>query len=314
MLEELSKDLDILSCQILCSKLNSLKDLLQTEKARGKRDNVDICTNGNIVYLPKSGEAVFVGDLHGDFEALVSIVGQSGFFEAMKKRKNFFLVFLGDYGDRGRKTIETINGVINLKLAYPRNIVLLKGNHEELSIAERYGTYDVFAKEYGDDDGKSLLCSYCHVMSALPAVVITANGIVGVHGGVPNQDINSLEVLNTEQGESLVWQMTWSDPTQNVSGRQWNFRGDSVTAFGESAFDTFMKIVPATLMVRSHEYFPEGVRLLFHDRLATIFSNGSERSRSSYYGHRVKRPVFLKVKLGDKKDRFQASDFIEVLY
>jgi hypothetical protein len=75
-----------------------------------------------------------------------------------------------------------------------------------------------------------------------------------------------------------------------------------------------MKAVPATLMVRSHQYPSQGVRLFFKDRLATIFSNGSGRSQSSAYSRRVHRPVFLQVDLSEKKERFQSSDFVEVLY
>ncbi len=314
MLKELSTDSGIPACKTLYDKLNSLKDLLQKEKAKVKKSSINVRTNGNIAYLPKKGKAIFVGDLHGDFEALVSIVKQSRFFGAMKKKEKLFLVFLGDYGDRGLKTIETINGVASLKLTYPGNVILLKGNHEERMIAERYGTYDVFVRKYGSQQGESLFSFYCQVMSVLPALVIAANGIIGVHGGIPNQDINSLEVLNTEQGEELVQQMTWNDPDSYILGRRSNSRGDFITTFGEDAFNVFMKIIPATLMVRSHEYFSEGVRLLFQDRLATIFSNGSERSRSSHYRHQVERPVFLKVRLDDKKDKFQDSDFIEVLY
>ncbi len=40
------------------------------------------------------------------------------------------MVFLGDYGDRGPKSPELYYAVLSLKLAFPRQVVLLRGNHE----------------------------------------------------------------------------------------------------------------------------------------------------------------------------------------
>ncbi len=313
MLKGLFVDSGTPSYETFYTKLNSLRKLIGKEKKDEKKKD-KISRDGNIAYLPNRGTAVFIGDLHGDFEALVSIVNQLDFLNAMKDNKNVFLVFLGDYGDRGEKIIETINEVITLKLLHPENVILLKGNHEEMRIAEAFGTYDAFLRAYGRERGEFLFEFYCETMSDLPAIAITANGIIGVHGGIPNQDIESLEILNTEKGESLIREITWNDPSSRISERGFNNRGGSTTTFGEKAFERFMKIVPAALMVRSHQYPPEGVELFFENRLATIFSNGSERSLSSDYSLYVHRPVFLKIGLTSKKDKFKDSDFIEVLY
>jgi len=313
VLKGLFADSGIPSYDKFCAKLTSLTKIQKKEKQAEKKEK-EVFINGNISYLPSKGKAYFVGDLHGDFEALVSIIQQTGFLEAMKTGEEVFLVFLGDYGDRGRKIIETIHEVLTLKISYPENIILLKGNHEELRIAECFGTYDAFLEVYGSERGEFLLNFYCDVMSDLPVMAITANKIVGVHGGIPNRDIESLDVLNTSQGISYAREMTWNDPNPFISEMGFNDRGGSTKTFGEKAFERFMKIIPANLMVRSHQYPSMGVRLFFADRLATIFSNGSDRSQSSAYGHYVHRPVFLKIELSEEKGKFQDSDFIEVLY
>jgi len=270
--------------------------------------------DGKIVFLPKQGKAFFIGDLHGDFEALISIGKQTNFLVAMDLCENEFLVFLGDYGDRGAKILETINEVITLKLLYPENVVLLRGNHEEEEMAEAYGTYDVFVRSYGREKVEYLFKLYCATMTSLPIVAIAPNGIIGVHGGIPNRQINSIKVLNGNLGESYAREMTWNDPDEQISGWRFNSRGGSTKMFGEDAFDDFMKAVPANVMVRSHQYPSEGVKLFFKNRLATIFSNGSERSVSSAYSDYVRSPVFLETDLSRKKDRFEQSDFIKVLY
>lgn len=313
MLEGLLADSGIPPYEKFCARLNSLKEIQKKEKG-GKKRNNKVFIDEKIAYLPQKGTAFFIGDLHGDFEALVSIVKQARFFEAMKAGEKVFLVFLGDYGDRGKKIIETIYGILTLKTSYPKNVILLKGNHEELEMAEYYGTYEIFLQTYGGEKGEFLFNLYCDVMSGLPVTAVATDRIIGVHAGIPNQDIKSLDILNTSQGVSYVKEMIWNDPNPSIPERGFNSRGGSTTTFGEKAFQRFMEIAPASLMVRSHQYSLAGVELLFSDRLATIFSNGSERGQSSAYSHNVRRPVFLKVNLSEKKERFQDSDFIEVLY
>jgi len=295
------------------SKLISLAKLSVAREAK-KRRLSKLFIKGNIVYLPDKGTGVFVGDLHGDLEAVVSIVNQIDFLTRMERGAKVFLTFLGDYGDRGYEIIETINEVITLKLRYPRNIILLRGNHEDRDIATNFGTYDAFLQKYGRERGQFLFNFYCDVMGRLPVVAVTANGIIAVHGGIPNEDIKSLKILNTYEGESYAREMVWNDPDPSISEWDYSIRGPTERRFGEAAFDRFMKAIPADLMVRSHQWPKNGGNLLFKDRLAIIFSNGSDKSRASFYSSKCDHPTFLKVDLGAQRDKFEKSDFVEVLY
>ena len=76
------------------------------KKEDGQIGNLTIINR--LVKLEPLGEALVIGDLHGDLESLTSILQTSRFLKKMEKAKDATLIFLGDYGDRGEKSARNL--------------------------------------------------------------------------------------------------------------------------------------------------------------------------------------------------------------
>ena len=98
---------------------------------------------------------IAVGDIHGQFDMLQELMGK------IDPSDRDFFVFIGDYIDRGKKSREVVDYLINFKKEYKS--VFLRGNHEDmlldlLGLDEEaiYGSYyernggEFTALSYGD--------------------------------------------------------------------------------------------------------------------------------------------------------------------
>lgn len=77
-----------------------------------------------------------VGDIHGQYSDLIRMFEMCGF----PPSSNF--LFLGDYVDRGKHSLETILLLMCYKIKFPENFFLLRGNHECANVTRVYGFYD----------------------------------------------------------------------------------------------------------------------------------------------------------------------------
>jgi serine/threonine-protein phosphatase PP1 catalytic subunit len=95
----------------------------------------DIFWNGRLL-VRRWHYFVLLGDIHGQYTDLLRLFEYGGF----PPESNY--LFLGDYVDRGKQSLESICLLLAYKIKYPENFFLLRGNHECASINRIYGFYD----------------------------------------------------------------------------------------------------------------------------------------------------------------------------
>jgi hypothetical protein len=158
-----------------------------TEALRGERGRSGHQTvEEGLVRLDAVGEAVVVGDLHGDLQSLTAVLEGSGFVEKASASGDVVLVFLGDYGDRGARSAEVYYVVLSLKLNFPANVVLLRGNHEgpEDLMASPHDLPIQFRYRFGKD-GVAAYAKTRELFARLYNAVLVERRYLMVHGGLP---------------------------------------------------------------------------------------------------------------------------------
>jgi len=222
----------------------------------------------------ESGKIIFVGDTHGDLEATEKIIHRY-----LKPRNK--LVFLGDYVDRGPASLDNINFLLGRKIEHPDSLYLLMGNHEG------HAVFSFQPADFWEGLDTELRQRYSEVLSKLPLVVSTPNGIIALHGALP--DVPGLEDINRIKPRSAEWhQITWGDWQERRGGFLGINPYTGRPQFGRDWFEEIMSRLGKNVLIRSHQ--PDAPPTMYGRRCLTIFT-------SSAYKHRVSERTIALVDL-----------------
>lgn len=196
----------------------------------------------------KDNNITYVGSIAGHFDALLKIFKANG----APSDKNTY-VFLGRYVDRGDKSLETLTLLLAYKIKYPKNVWLLRGNHESLAISTIYGlrdqcnTYEYKAKNF---------LAICDCFDCMPFAAIIDKKIFCVSSGI-SPDLKNLDVIKQIKlptdipPKGLKTDLLWSEPKEDIDSAEFEYstRGAG-RFFGEKAVLEFCKKFGFDLVIR----------------------------------------------------------------
>ncbi|CAI8603066.1 unnamed protein product [Vicia faba] len=206
------------------------------------------------------------GDVHGQYPDLLRLFEYGG----LPPRSNY--LFLGDYVDRGKQSLETICLLLAYKIKYPRNFFLLRGNHECASINRVYGFYDECKRRYN----VKLWKTFTDCFNCLPVAALIDEKIICMHGGLSPELNNLNQIKNLQRPcevpeSGLLCDLLWSDPSSDVQGWGESERGVSYT-FGTDRVREFLQKHDLDLICRAHQVVEDGYEFFANRQLVTIFS------------------------------------------
>jgi hypothetical protein len=239
----------------------------------GKIGNLSI--SERLVKLEPLGEALVIGDLHGDLESLVKILNSSGFTRKMVARRDSTLLFLGDYGDRGPCSAEVYYTILKLKLEFPDQVVLLRGNHEgpEDLMASPHDLPMQFQARF-KENWTAAYSAVRKLFAYLYNAVLVEERYLLVHGGLSKeittaQDLATAHLTHPER--EFLEDLLWSDPNDMVRDVLYSPRGAG-KLFGKSVTEKVLRKLGVRIMIRGHEQCEDGFKLNHNGKVLTLFS------------------------------------------
>ncbi len=218
------------------------------------------------MYLELNSPITVAGDTHGQYEDLLRLFSIGGF----PPETNY--LFLGDYVDRGKQSIETICLLMAYKLKNPVNFFLLRGNHESSTINRIYGFFDECKRRYS----VKLWKIFTDLFNCLPVAACIDDKIFLVHGGISPyltsvEDITRIRRPTDVPEQGLLCDILWSDPTSSSKAWDVNERGVSCT-FSQKSLSNFLKKNDLDLVCRAHQVVEDGYEFFGEQELVTVFS------------------------------------------
>ncbi|KAJ3102179.1 GTPase-activating protein [Phlyctochytrium planicorne] len=205
----------------------------------------DLCTKAREILVEESNvqrvdaPVTICGDIHGQFYDLKELFNVGG----ECPQTNY--LFMGDFVDRGFYSVETFLLLLALKVRYPDRITLIRGNHESRQITQVYGFYDECVRKYGS---VNVWRYCCEIFDYLSLSAIIDDKIFCVHGGL-SPSISSLDQIGSKKYHMMALCAIYSGLTQ-----------------------MFIQTNNLELIARAHQLVMEGYKLMFNDRIVTVWS------------------------------------------
>ncbi|CAE7615226.1 Ppn3, partial [Symbiodinium necroappetens] len=198
--------------------------------------------------------AVVIGDLHGQLFNLIAFlrvikeqVTAKADHKVLPESKllicdpKFQYVFMGDYVDRGERSVELATLLFSYKALCPDGIILLQGNHESQSANSRYG----FDKEVVHKlRSESLYNDFNKAFAKLPFVAVAKELFMATHGGLSQAFVNQCSGAQADFQRCLSYDigsgMVWADPHR---GNGWivSPRGGDIKQHGKDITKQFLE-------------------------------------------------------------------------
>jgi len=200
-----------------------------------------MCVVRLFLYLSK------IGDIHGQYYDLLRIFDNCGYPNTTG------YLFLGDYVDRGKYSIEVMCLLMCFKLKFVNTFHIIRGNHENYLTNTVFGFYHECQRRYNI----KLWKLFVNLFNLMPVAALIEGKIFCIHGGLSPElgylnQISNIKRPTDIPDRGLLCDILWADPDKEINGFFPNKRGISVT-FGEKQVLEFCERNNIDLIIRAHQ-------------------------------------------------------------
>ncbi|KAI6205786.1 Serine/threonine-protein phosphatase [Aphelenchoides besseyi] len=251
---------------------------LQLETVANEEQIMSLCQQIRPIFLHQpnfleiEAPVTIVGDIHGQYSDLINIFKTCGYPPQTS------YLFLGDYVDRGKRSLEVIvllfllqgnSFLIMFTTFFGSNTRRICFCLECSAVSKVYGFYDECNRRYSI----RLWQIFQDTFNYLPISGLVGGKIVCMHGGLSPLFVSWDQLRQIERpiypaNVSVLNDFLWSDPDTEVQGWQSNTRGVSYV-FGADVVRDFCERMDVDLIARAHQ---DGYEFFANRQLVTIFS------------------------------------------
>ncbi|CAE7328423.1 BSU1 [Symbiodinium sp. KB8] len=227
------------------------------------------------------------GDIHGQLRDLLLLFHSFGMPGTQDCPR---CVFNGDFVDRGKHQVETALVLFALKVLFPTQVFLNRGNHEDSTMNEKYGFQKVILQSFPGEAGHRVYAAFSRAFQYLPFACLVGGKVLALHGGIGDgkwklDDVRKVQrPLNHNQLQApenrVLWNILWSDPIEDdcavskVFGVHASARSKIAVRFGWNVTQDFCVRNGLDLVVRSHQSkkWGLGFDVMHNESLVRVFS------------------------------------------
>ncbi|KAJ3452999.1 serine/threonine-protein phosphatase pp2a-like ppg1 [Anaeramoeba flamelloides] len=282
-------------------------------KISNKVTSILLCEN-NVLAL--KDPIRIVGDIHGQFFDLLGMFNdnEESTEPILDIQDNKYL-FLGDYVDRGNHSIKVITLLLLLKIKFPKQIYLLRGNHETRATNQEYGFYEECKKFF--NEGSEPWKIFNDIFDHLPISAIVNEKYFCVHGGISPSVETIFQLKKIDRFKEVSYfgaysDLIWSDPDETIKNWKISPRGSGYL-FGEDSAKKFLDKNDLEMIIRSHQTIQKGWQWHF-DLVYTIWSapNYNYSTKNEAYYLQIKDNKLRNKKIKASPNDHGHSHFLKI--
>lgn len=175
--------------------------------------------------------------------------------------------------------------LLALKICHPKNVILLRGNHECRQMTVSFN----FKQECLSKYDQQVYDAFIVLFDSLPISALINGKFIAFHAGISPElkkvsDINTINRFQEPPKSGILCDIVWSDPLSNETGifpdgstTKYNDSRGCSYVFGTNLLSNFLKNNKLISLIRAHEVQLEGYRTQFwanknFPQVITIFS------------------------------------------
>ncbi len=255
------------------SEKNEAKWVKKEGENAGLPKDKSECPHVQKKIIPTDSKVCFMGDIHGSLHSLLRnlwALVSLGFLENNFKivKPNFYMVFTGDYVDRGHYGAEVCFTLALLKLAKWKNVILISGNHEKKEMWNEHG----FALELESKFGKNKFIDlFSTIFSYFPSALFLGSGTQGnenfvqcCHGGI----CTNYQTKDLFKDQNAFFEKISSKQMKHFTQNDFTYKktaspsGTERIAYCKTAVQKYLETNNLRAIFRGHQHSSFGLKIL----------------------------------------------------